>query len=60
MLQKKITSTITFEANWLLKNFFLTIQMCQVSSCVLEDYLVWGIPVFYLVSYASVEKLEFL
>ena len=60
MLQKKITSTITSEANWRLKNFFLTIQMYQVSSYVLEDYLVWGIPVFCLVSYASVEKLEFL
>ena len=60
MLQKKITSTIISEANWRLKNFFLTIRMCQVSSCVLEDYLVWGIPAFCLVSYASVEKLEFL
>ena len=58
--EKKITSTIISEANWRLKNFFLTIRMCQVSSCVLEDYLVWGIPAFCLVSYASVEKLEFL
>ena len=38
MLPKKITSTITSEVNWRLKNFFLTIQMCQVSSCDLEDY----------------------
>lgn len=42
------------------EKLFLTIRMCQVSSCVLEDYLVWGIPAFCLVSYASVEKLEFL
>ena len=28
------------------ENFFLTIQMCQVSSCVLEDYLVWGYQYF--------------
>ena len=39
ILQNKTTSTITSEANWPLKNFFLTIQMCQVSSCVQEDYL---------------------